>query len=193
MTSSMSIEDQILAALRRIIRAVDLHSRRLVEQTGLTGPQLVTLREAARLGSPSAGSLAKAANLSQATVTGILDRLERRGFIARTRSGADRRSVVVTVTDAGRAMLQSSPSLLQDQFCQQLQQVEAWEQNMILAILQRIAGMMEAEGIEAAPVLITGSVSDGSIDDETTITTLSTKASTAEDLGEDRCDGNPAT
>jgi hypothetical protein len=47
------LEDEIISALRRIVRAVDLHSRRMVEACGLTGPQIVVLREASRLsGSP---------------------------------------------------------------------------------------------------------------------------------------------
>ena len=42
-------EDQIVVAIRQIIRAVDLHSRRLVQAHGLTGPQLAVLQEVSRL------------------------------------------------------------------------------------------------------------------------------------------------
>lgn len=149
-------EDQILIALRRIIRAVDLHSRRLVEQSGLTGPQLLTLREADRLSRPSAGDLARAVRLSQATVTGILDRLERRGFIERVRGDADRRSVFVVVTPHGRESLAKAPSLLQDRFRKELTRLADWEQTLMLSILQRLASMMEAEDLEAAPMLTAG-------------------------------------
>ncbi|NLX14639.1 MAG: MarR family transcriptional regulator [Phycisphaerales bacterium] len=149
-------EDQILVALRRIIRAVDLHSRRLVEQSGLTGPQLLTLREAARLSRPSAGDLARAVRLSQATITGILDRLERRGLIERIRGDADRRSVFVVLTPRGQEILAKAPSLLQDRFCNELTRLAEWEQTLMLSILQRLASMMEAEDIEAAPMLMAG-------------------------------------
>jgi len=154
----LTIEDQVLTALRRIVRAIDLHSRRLVEQSGLTGPQLVTLREVARLGRIRPGSLAKAINLSHATVTGILDRLEQRGLVTRTRDGEDRRSVIVAATPEGQVILKDAPSLLQDQFRLELSRLEEWECTMILTTLQRIATMMEAEAIEAAPVLVTGSM-----------------------------------
>ena len=158
MTNSFTIEDRIIAAIRRIIRAVDLHSRRLVEAHGLTGPQLATLQEAARLDGVSASVLAKAVHISHSTLTGIIDRLERRDMVARVRKGEDRRSVTITVTDEGAAVLASAPSLLQDRFRNELGKLEEWEQTMMLAMLQRIATMMDAEAIDAAPVLVTGSM-----------------------------------
>lgn len=155
---NLSIENQIVAAIRRIIRAIDLQSRRLVDEFGLTGPQLVTLEAAAGLGPVSAGALAKAVHLSRPTLTGILDRLERRGLISRDRDQRDRRSWSVRVTPAGHTILEQTPSLLQDRFRSELAKLEEWEQTLTLATLQRIASMMEAEDLEAAPVLVTGSV-----------------------------------
>jgi DNA-binding MarR family transcriptional regulator len=155
---SLTIEEQILVALRRIVRAVDLHSRQLVDQTGLTGPQLVLLRAAAKLHKPTAGELAREIHLSQATVTGILDRLEKRGLIERVRSGHDRRSIIVLITPQGEAQLKAAPSGLQAQFLQELGRLETWEQTNILSTLQRIVSMMEAEHVDASPVLVTGPV-----------------------------------
>jgi len=155
---NLTIENRIVAAIRRIIRAVDLQSRRLVEECGLTGPQFVTLQAAAELGPLSAGTLARSVHLSRPTLTGILDRLERRGLISRLRDQRDRRSWSVSVTPAGREILDATPSLLQDRFRSELARLEEWEQTQMLATLQRIGSMMEAEDIEAAPVLVTGSV-----------------------------------
>jgi len=152
----LSTEDQIVAAIRRIIRAVDLHSRHLVDEYGLTGPQLATLREVARLGKASIGAVARAAHVSQPTVTGILDRLERRGLVERSRDGADRRTVNVTATAAGDEILARAPSLLQDRFHRELGRLQEWERTMTLATLQRIAEMMEVQSLEASPVLAPG-------------------------------------
>jgi DNA-binding MarR family transcriptional regulator len=155
--TSLSTEDQIVAAIRRIMRAVDLHSRHLAEEYGLTGPQLATLKAAARLGeASSAGALARAVHLSGPTVTGILDRLAKRGLVERTRNGQDRRSVTITITQRGEGVLATAPSLLQDRFRGELARVEEWEQTMILAMLQRIAAMMDAESLDASPVLVPG-------------------------------------
>lgn len=152
------IEDHIVAALRRIVRAIDLQSRRMVEACGLTGPQLVVLREVGRLGGASVSALARAVNLSQPTVSGIVERLEKRGVLRRERSDRDRRSVFVTLTPAGAEMLRDAPSLLQDRFRRELARLEEWERTQMLSILQRLAGMMDAESIDAAPMLETGAL-----------------------------------
>ena len=156
MGTPLSMENQIVAAIRRIMRAVDLHSRRLAEGHGLTGPQLATLQVAGRLGEASTGALARAVHLSGPTVTGILDRLTKRGLVDRTRNGQDRRSVTVCLTSDGEKVLAAAPSLLQDRFRQELVSLEEWEQTTILATLQRIAAMMDAESLDASPLLVPG-------------------------------------
>ena len=65
------LSEEMLVALRRVMRAVDLHSRSLVQSHGLTGPQAMLLKEADRASSITAGELAKRVSLSQATVTDI--------------------------------------------------------------------------------------------------------------------------
>ncbi len=152
------IDDQIVAALRRLMRAVDLQSRRLVEQCGLTVPQLLVLRQVAGAGRVAVGELAQRVRLSQPTVTGIVDRLERRGLVSRERSERDRRCVIVMATPAGREVLGAAPSLLQDRFRSELARLHDWEQTMILATLQRVAEMLDVEQIDAAAVLLAGPV-----------------------------------
>lgn len=137
------------------MRAVDLHSRQLVEEFGLTGPQVATLQEIAKSDRIPASTLARSVHLSNATMTGILIRLERQGFLKREKGQADRRNVLVSITEAGRTALNGAPSLLQDRFREQLQKLASWEQLMMLANLQRIAEMMDAGELDAAPFLET--------------------------------------
>ncbi len=148
-----SISDDVLIALRQIIRAIDLRSKRLVKQFGLTGPQLLILQEIARVDEITASEMAKAISLSQATVTGILERLEKRTLITRRRSNSDRRRVKVSATAAGRQLLEAAPPLMQESFVEQFDRLQNWEQHMILSSLQRLVTMMDAKQIEAAPIL----------------------------------------
>ena len=159
MSNALPLEEQVIAALRRITRAIDLHSRLLLQKNGLTIPQLAALQATQRLQPITVGALARDIHLGQATVTGILGRLEKRGFVSRTRGDVDRRSVVVQLTDEGAKLVAEAPSLLQDRFHRELAKLQEWEQTMILATLQRIASMMDAEDIEAVPVLVPGVVS----------------------------------
>lgn len=157
MKQSDDISDQVIIALRRVIRAVDLHSRTLVETYGLTGPQALILKALQR-GSLSAGELANRISLSQGTVTDILNRLEQRDLISRVQDTKDRRRVLVQATATGLALLEQSPPLLQERFAQRFNNLQEWEQSQLLSSLQRIAAMMDAEDIDAAPVLSSGSV-----------------------------------
>lgn len=145
--------EAVLDALRRLIRAVDLHSKRLLQSHGLSGPQLLMLKELAASGGCTVGALAERVRLSQATVTEVLARLQRRGLVDRSRSPADRRCVVNTLTAAGRQTLQQAPPLLQEAFTERLARLQPWEQNLLLASLQRLAGLMDAEGLEPVPLL----------------------------------------
>lgn len=153
MSGDLGSDQRVIAALRRIVRAIDLHSRDLERSFGVTGPQLVALQELARLGPVPTGKLARHTHVSHPTMTGILARLEKRGLIARARDESDRRRVTVRVTDAGEALLAAAPSPLQERFRARFERLADWEQTQMLATLQRIAAMMDAESLEAAPVL----------------------------------------
>lgn len=152
MAQEQQFSHAVLIALRRIVHAIDLHSKKLGQEHGVTGPQMVVLSLLAE-DSLSVGELARQASLSQATITDILDRLARRGLIERMRSATDKRRVLVSTTPAARRILATSPPLLQDSFVQAFGQLPDWEQTNIVATLQRVAAMMNAPTISAAPVL----------------------------------------
>ena len=150
------LQDQVLVSLRRIIRATDLHSRKLGKRTGLTTPQLVIIQAIGQSRDPTVSDIAKAVSLSLATVTTILNRLEGNGLVNRERSAIDRRRVIVTLTDKGEEMRATAPKPLQDSFVDRFSKLETWEQYQIVAALERVATMMDAEQLDAAPILLSG-------------------------------------
>lgn len=151
--SERDLSTEVLETLRKIIRAIDIHSRKLSKEFGLTGPQLVVVKEIASKGPVSIGEVAKGVSLSQATVTSILDRLEQRDLVRRDRSHEDRRRVLVHVTDRARAVLESNPNFLQDEFLRRFNALAEWEQSLILSSIQRIAAMMDATDLKVDPIL----------------------------------------
>jgi DNA-binding MarR family transcriptional regulator len=150
--------EQVLISLRRVIRATDLHSKQLVKTTGLTTPQLLLLQAIRDNANVTIGELAKHISLSQATVTTILDRLEKRELVNRVRSTTDKRKVHACLTDKATEVLDVAPAPLQENFAEQFNDLETWEQTMIISSLQRIAQMMDAQDIDASPVLDVGSL-----------------------------------
>ncbi|WP_350643776.1 MarR family transcriptional regulator, partial [Psychrobacter sp. HY3-MNA-CIBAN-0198] len=77
---------------------MDIHSRQLNKLSGLTGPQLMVIQKVDQLEAPLAKKIAQEINLSAATVTTIIDRLEKRGFVIRTRSETDKRKVHLSLS-----------------------------------------------------------------------------------------------
>lgn len=154
MTSDRS--NSALIAIRRILRAAEFASRALAQRTGLTPSQIVVLQIIAQVGQPSAGVVAETARLSQATVTAILDRLEERGLVSRERDSSDRRRISVELTDKGRTALADAPDVLQNRFVARFDRLADWEQAGLIAALERVAALLDAEGIDASPVLDVG-------------------------------------
>ena len=150
--------DEILISLRKIMRAADLHSQKLMKESGLTAPQLLVMQAIEKEGCPSTSTLARHIAVSQATMTRIVDRLERGGLVRREKSTTDKRVVNVGLTDAGRAKLEAAPEPLQAEFLREFRKLENWEQQMLKSSLLRIAKMMDAEGIDAAPILQVGAI-----------------------------------
>jgi DNA-binding MarR family transcriptional regulator len=150
------IEERVLRALRRIVRAIDLHSRVLEHEVGLTGPQLICLRVIGQRAPLSAGELARAVDLSQATVTGILDRLVKRRLVIRRRSSRDRRRVTLTVAPEGQRVLATAPSPLQSRFTGKLAELPERTQSRLCVTLEQVVRMMDAEGLDAAAMLTSG-------------------------------------
>lgn len=160
----MNSIEAVLVALRRVIRATDLHSKHLAKTTGLTAPQILLLQTIRDNGEATIGELANEMSLSQATVTSILDRLEKRDLVFRERSTEDRRKVHAYLTDQATAILKEAPIPLQEHFARQFSDLQDWEQTMIISSLQRVAQMMNAQHIDASPVLDIGKLDrqDGS-------------------------------
>ncbi len=156
--------DDVLIAIRRIIRSVDIHSRELLRTVGLTGPQLVVLRDILSHDRSSISELSKRVSLSQATVTAILDRLESKGYVLRERAQEDRRKTWVKATREGTRLAKSGPSLLQENFLERFNNLEDWEQTQLLTSLNRVCSMMESphDVADSAPLLSSGPLSASS-------------------------------
>jgi DNA-binding MarR family transcriptional regulator len=165
MTDPMSLArtDAALIALRRILRATEQYERELAQAAGLTPAKLRVLQilagDAGRQATPT--RLASRMGVSQATVTALVDQLERRGFTIRERSSTDRRQLLVILTDAGAEALADAPDALQQNFVQGFHAMQDWEQAMLVASLERVAAMLNASGIDASPVLTLGEIGRG--------------------------------
>ncbi len=149
----------VVRSIRRIIRAVDIHSKRVGRGVGLTVPQIVVLAGIRDLGQTTSSALSAHVQLSPPTVTTILDNLEARGFVERIRSVVDRRVVHPRLTEAGGQVLEAAPPLLQSEFMVAFADLTDAERAEIVRAFSRVASMMAAPDGDAAPVLEIGTIS----------------------------------
>ena len=147
---------QILRAIRRIIRRTSEHSRNVGKQSGVSVPQMLCLKAIADFPADTEVTVVMVANavqLSAATVSRILDRLENVGLILRERRSTDRRKVCLSLTEAGKQKLDDLPTPLHEQFLERLNRLDASERRGLLKALERIVELMDAEGLDASPML----------------------------------------
>lgn len=152
--------DESLIALRRILRSTELYARDLAQAAGLSPAQLRVLQILAGsdAGSATPKALATRMGVSQATVTALVDKLVARGLVTRERSDTDRRQTNVTITAAGRASAEDAPDALQQRYVKAFQALADWEQAQLVSSLERVAAMLDAEDMDASPVLTIGDI-----------------------------------
>nr|WP_299179630.1 MarR family transcriptional regulator [uncultured Neptuniibacter sp.] len=154
----MDKSQEALVLLRQIIRSTDMQEKEISRRTGLTLPQLMTM-QALRLVSPvTTGELAKEVTLTQATVTSILDRLEKKELILRERGKDDKRKVWITLSPKGLDLMKGAPTTQQDMFVRRFDDMLPWEQSMVITALERVSFMLDAQHLDAAPMLDIGQI-----------------------------------
>jgi len=133
---------QIMMRLRQIIQGMAKHSKHIQESYKVTVPQLICLREVYEQGPISIGALTKILYLNHSSLTGIVDRLEKKGFLKRNRISKDRRQVHLEITTEGVQFIQTAPTPLQERFVEQLDKLDDEKVTMILWSLEKLVDML---------------------------------------------------
>ena len=142
--------DAVMKAIRRIAHATDIRSKRIGRETGLTIPQIVVLRAVNDQGALTTAAISRQADLSPATTVTILDKLEAKGLIRRTRSKSDRRTVQAMLTEAGAQTLSAAPSLFAEGFAGEFAAFTEDQQRDIVAAFKMVADMLDPERFQDA-------------------------------------------
>lgn len=150
--------DDSLVAIRRILRATELFGRHLAQEVGLTAVQLRVLQIVAEKGHATPTEIATRMGVTQATISALIKKLEKAEVLERIRSEVDRRQTNLHITQSGRARLEGAPDALQQRYVKQFEKMEDWEQAMMVSVLEKVAAMLDAEDIDASPVLSVGEI-----------------------------------
>lgn len=131
--------------LREIARAFDKYSRYLQEHHHITIPQVVCLREVHEHGPITLSELTKIVGLTNSTVTGIVDRLEKQALLLRARTSSDRREIHLQMTDKGVQFLKEIPTPVPEQFVHGINNFSPEEVDRIVWSVDQLADLLKSD------------------------------------------------
>ncbi len=117
---------EILIQLRQIMRSINHESKRIEKDYGVSIPQVLCLKYLKE--SPqfqtSQNDLRLFLKLTSSTMNGIIERLEKKGLIARLPKMGDKRKVMLSLTSKGDKLISSLPPLLEDRLARNLENLD---------------------------------------------------------------------
>ncbi|GGX06523.1 MarR family winged helix-turn-helix transcriptional regulator [Aquimarina muelleri] len=146
---------EILVKLRKIIRSINLESKKIEKELGVSIPQLLVLQYLSDQDDYKAFAkdIKAYINLNASTVSGIISRLENKGFVARLPKPNDKRAIYITLTAKGAELIQKSPTTLQEKLSQKLKKLTPLQIDELDKNIELLTSIMDVEDIDAAPLL----------------------------------------
>ena len=146
---------EVLINIRKIIRSINLESKRIEKEYGISIPQYLCLNflDTQENYRATAKAIGTHLNLNASTVSGIVSRLEKKGYLAKLPNQKDRRSTYIYLTAIGEKVVNSIPDLLHEKLTKKLQQLPESDLIDLQSSLSLLINLMEVENIDASPVI----------------------------------------
>lgn len=153
---------EILITIRKIVRSINLESKKVQKEYGVSIPQILCLSHlhASRNYQSTQGEIRKFLNLNSSTASGIIDRLENKGFVARLPKQGDKRVVNIALTSKGASLLEQIPALLHDKLSEKLQLLPKNKLQQIQHSLHTLVSLLNIEELEASPMITNEEILD---------------------------------
>ena len=145
----------MLVKIRKIIRSINLESKKIEKKYGISIPQMMCLQFLSKQEDykSTASSIKGYLMLNASTVTGILKRLEARGLVAKLPNVNDRRATFITLTAKGADLLKEPPTTLQEKLTARLQRLSDPEIQTLNENIDLLVQLMDAEELDASPII----------------------------------------
>ncbi len=138
----------IVKSIRRLVRAEYLDSQKMSKQYGLTGPQSLVLRLLIKKGALSSADLSRQMYVTPSNITGIIDRLEKKGFVERIRKQGDRRVALITLTRSGQKLGKNIPDPIEKKFVNQLADLQPEHLQILAMTMNQILSLTDTQGTQ---------------------------------------------
>ncbi len=142
---TMDVIDEIVFQIKRLIQAEEYHTKALNKEYQVSAPQLNCIMALFKNGPLPPSQIARHILVESSTVTGIIDRLEQKGFVRRIRSSQDRRKIFIELTDSGRMLASYAPPPIQLKLHDGLKKLNREDLDKILKSLSMLTGLMDAQ------------------------------------------------
>lgn len=142
----MTDSQRVLDAVRRLVRHLRVADRAAQTELGLSSAQLFVLSELGKTPAISLGELADRTHTDQSSVSVVVARLVDAGLVQRERAGEDARRLELSLTRAGRGVIQRAPGVMQEEIVQAVERMPAAEQKRFADSFARLLDEIGAEG-----------------------------------------------
>ena len=139
---------QIIFSIRRLIQASELYTKELNKKYQVSAAQLNCILTLYEYGPLPPSKIANHMMVKSSTVTGVVDRLEKKGFVERMRNSPDRRVITIELTEAGKKLAQNAPPPIQQKVIDALKQTENAKKEQIVRSLNMLTGMLDVRDLE---------------------------------------------
>jgi DNA-binding MarR family transcriptional regulator len=129
------------------MQAAELYTKELNKKYQVSAPQLSSLLALHEYGPLPPSQIAKLIMVNSSTVTGIIDRLEQKGLVQRTRTSLDRRVITIELTEAGQKMAEGAPPPIQEKIVNGLQSLTPSETKQIINGLNMLTHMLDVQDL----------------------------------------------
>ncbi|MEE8431739.1 MAG: MarR family transcriptional regulator [Candidatus Desulfatibia sp.] len=138
----------IVGAIRKFVRAVSIDTFQMSRKYGLTGPQTAVLRNLAAEGPLSSASLSRRLYVTPSNITGVIDRIEKKGLVERIKKDGDRRIALITLTQNGRELSKTLPDPIETKLISELADLESEHVRILALVMNQILNLIDAKGVD---------------------------------------------
>jgi DNA-binding MarR family transcriptional regulator len=139
---------QIIFSIRRLIQASELYTKELNKKYQVSAAQLNCILTLYEYGPLPPSKIANHMMVKSSTVTGVVDRLEKKGLAERMRTSPDRRVITIQLTQAGKKLAQNAPPPIQQKIIDGLKKTETTRKEQIVGSLNMLTAMLDVQDLE---------------------------------------------
>lgn len=138
----------IIFSIRRLMQAKEIYTKELNKRYQVSSSQLNCILALHEYGPMPPSQIARHIMVNSSTVTGIIDRLEKKGLVERWRISQDRRVITIRLTEAGISLAENAPPPIQQRVIDGLKNLPSKEIAKIIKSLHILTDMLDVQDLD---------------------------------------------